>query len=123
MRYAELPYVAGNLVRTNSVLAVGKQPHSTEPFVQLDWRILEDRPDLNRELLPAFKASPRKTRLNKRQTLRRATRALRAFRPFGLGNSIQANHRVRKVPDCLKQPAFFVQLDRFHMPILHPEAV
>src|SRR5207247_1775629 len=46
--------VTGYLVGTNAVLAVRKQPHSTQPLVQFDRRILEDSANLNRELLAAF---------------------------------------------------------------------
>src|ERR1700680_3341107 len=35
----------------DSVLAIHYQPHSREPLIETDWRILENSPDLEREFL------------------------------------------------------------------------
>src|SRR5581483_2078025 len=74
--------VASNLVGTYAVLAVGNQPHGTEPLVQADSGVLEDRADLDGNLLAATKARPEKPCLEKRQLLAAAFWALRAFRPL-----------------------------------------
>jgi hypothetical protein len=94
---------ARDLVRTYSVLAVRQQPHCGEPLIESDGAILEDCPDVNRELLPAFQARPHQPRLEKRQAVRGATRAFRAFWALRFRNYFQADRGVREVPDCLHQ--------------------
>src|SRR5439155_26047610 len=42
--------IAGNFVATDSVLAVGEHPRSSEPLVQSNRRILKDGSDLDGEL-------------------------------------------------------------------------
>src|SRR5579862_9522143 len=114
---------AGDLIGTYSVLTVRKQPHRAEPLIKADSRVLEDRTDLDRELLTAFEARPHQARLEKGQPFRLAYWAFRAFGPLGPGNSFQANHRVRKVPDCLKQTALFIEFICFHDLIITLESV
>lgn len=41
---------ARNFVTADSVLAIGDQPHCSEPLIETDWRVLEDGSDLEREL-------------------------------------------------------------------------
>jgi len=41
---------ASNLVRTDSVFAVGEHPHRGEPLVERDWRVLENGSDFRGEL-------------------------------------------------------------------------
>src|SRR5262249_223325 len=48
------PDGAVNLVRADTVLAVGDHPKSHKPLVEADGRILKDGPDLNGKLLRAF---------------------------------------------------------------------
>jgi hypothetical protein len=45
-------------MRADPVLAVGDQPHGDEPLVERDRGVLEDRPDLDAELLLAGLALP-----------------------------------------------------------------
>src|SRR5207302_1762247 len=42
--------IAANFVGTDSVLAIDQHPQSREPFVERDWRILENRPEFHGEL-------------------------------------------------------------------------
>lgn len=42
--------IAGDLIGTDTVLAVGNHPHRDKPLVQRDRRILKDSPDLHAEL-------------------------------------------------------------------------
>ena len=39
------------LIGANPILRVYQEPYGGKPFVEADWRILENRPDLQRELL------------------------------------------------------------------------
>lgn len=105
---------SGDFVRGNTVLAVRQHPHRAEPFVQANGAILEDRTDLDRELLPATKARPHQPRLEKRQFLALASGAFWPIRPFGLGNGFQADHGVRKIPDCSHQAAVNIEIFCFH---------
>jgi hypothetical protein len=41
---------AGDLVRTNSIAAIGDHPNYHQPLVQSDWRVLKNRSNLGREL-------------------------------------------------------------------------
>ena len=41
---------AANLIRTDSILAIGNHPNSTKPFVQTDRRIFKDCSYFNRKL-------------------------------------------------------------------------
>ena len=42
--------IAGDLVTADAVLAVHNEPHSAEPFIEADRRILENRSNLERKL-------------------------------------------------------------------------
>ena len=111
-----------DFVGTNSVVAGRKHPHRGEPFVEADRRILEDRTDLDRELLPAFEAGPHPARFEKRQALGLASRAFRAFGPFRVGNSFEAHHRVGEVPDSPHQAIVYIEVNCFHASMIAPEA-
>jgi len=52
------PKRPAHLVGGNAVLGVGDQPHRGEPLVEPDGRVLEDAPDLDRELPLAALALP-----------------------------------------------------------------
>src|SRR5437016_12509867 len=41
----------GDFVGANAILAAYEQPHGGEPFLQWNWRVLENCPDLQRKLL------------------------------------------------------------------------
>jgi hypothetical protein len=75
--------VSRDLVARNAILAVGNEPHGGEPLAQRDGRLIENRADLHRELLPAFRgaALPNSASLKEHRFLGRAVRALYAFGP------------------------------------------
>jgi hypothetical protein len=50
--------VAGNFVAADPVLAIHHQPNGGKPFGERDGTILEDSPDLDRELITAVPALP-----------------------------------------------------------------
>ena len=106
--------IAGDLVGTDSVFAVSKQPHCDQPLVEWNRGVLENRADFNRELLAAIQAGPHQARLKKRQFFPSAAWTLRAVFPLRLGYCFQARHGVREVLHCFQQTAFFVQLNGFH---------
>ena len=58
-----------DLIGTDSVFAIGNEPHRTEPFLQRNRAVFEDGPDLDRELLTAFQARPHEPRRQERQAL------------------------------------------------------
>ena len=115
--------ISSDFVGTDSVLAVTDEPHRGKPFVQLNGAILENRTDFNRELLATGKARPHQARLEKRQLLTGAFRALWAVRPLRLSNSFKADQRVRKVLDCFNQTTLTVEFICTHDSTIHPEAV
>lgn len=94
-----------DLIRADAVLAVGNEPHRTEPLLERDRAVFEDRTDLDGELFPAFEAGPHHPRLDKRQALVAALWAFWTLRaPLRLLGSLKAHPRVRKVLDCALQP-------------------
>lgn len=110
--------IARHFVGAHAGFAVGNEPHSHEPLVQPDSGIFEDRTDLNRKLLTAFKTCPKQPGFEERQPLVPAFWAFRAFRPLGFGNSCQTHHWVRKVADSIKQATRTVELFWFHAPCI-----
>lgn len=114
---------ARDLVGRNAVLAVRQQPHGAQPLVQADSAILEDRADLDRELLPAPETRPHQPRFEKRELFGLAARAFRAIRPLCFGNSFQADHGVRKVPDSRHQATVNIEFFCFHGSSIRLEAV
>src|ERR1019366_7612501 len=101
-------------VRADTVLAVRQEPHCSEPLVERNGAILEDRPDLDGELLLAVKALPCQSCLKKRQSLRGATRAGRAIRPLRFRNKFQTNTLFRKVASGFDQTLWEVGINWFH---------
>src|ERR1035441_212599 len=57
-RFLGHPQITGKFVGTNAVFAIAEQPHGRKPFGKRNWRILEDGPDLHRELATAMAALP-----------------------------------------------------------------
>ena len=92
---------ARDLIGTDPVLRVADQPHSREPLVEADRRILEDGPDLDGELLarvlPA--ARPHAASLDEGYGLTTAGRAGHPVRPAQLDHEGERLVRVREVAD------------------------
>lgn len=108
-----------DFVATDAVLAVREHPHRAKPLVESDRGILEDRPDLNRELFLTVKTFPHQARFEKRQALGLATRTRWTLvSPLGTGNHFQADLRVRKCSDSLHQATGIFEVNRFHESIL-----
>jgi hypothetical protein len=81
--------VPANLVAADAILAVGNEPRSSQPLIQRNRRILEDRPDFNRELLPAGTALPNSARGEKHRVLGIAVRTLNTVRPTLVNEVLQ----------------------------------
>lgn len=90
--------VLGKFVAADAVLAVREQPHCSEPLIQADSAVLENRADFNRELLPATEAGPHAPRREKRQLLAFALRAFGASRPLRSRYYFQADIWIGEVP-------------------------
>lgn len=92
---------AMNLIRANTVFAVGDHPDRGEPLIEADRRILKDRSDLGAELL--FRvlrlAFPQPPRLEEGHFLASTRRALHALRPSDADHEIEAGIRVGEVAD------------------------
>ena len=65
--------IAGDFVGTDTVFALGDEPHCTEPFIEPNRGIFEDGSDLNRELFLAVQALPHHAGLEERKPLRLAS--------------------------------------------------
>lgn len=91
------------LVGADAVLAVHGHPEARKPLVQADRRILEDGPELNRELLLASGALPDATRREEGMLLTLAARAVDTFRPAQANQERKANIGVREVADRFDQ--------------------
>ena len=112
-----------DLVGANAVLAVRHHPHGAEPFIQTNRRILEDRTDLNGELLLAVPALPDQPRSEVGSFLAGAARADGlTVGPLNSSNLVDAGLRVAVVPYGAHQTAVFADVVIFHNSILHPEA-
>jgi len=96
---------ARKLVRTDSVFAVGGQPHRGEPLFQSNWRILENRSDFDRKLLfwMCVATLPKFRVLQKRNFLATALRTLHAMRPAQGDQKIETVFGIREILDCLKE--------------------
>lgn len=98
----------GHFVGRNAVLAVGDHPHGAEPLIEADRGILEDSPDLNRELALGMMtaALPAILILQERYLLASAPGADNAVRPAALNEELQAIIRIREVNnrflECLR---------------------
>lgn len=89
--------VLGDLVAADAVLAIRDQPHGAQPFVQADSGVLEDGPDLDRELLFAVQAFPDQARFEEREPLGRTLRANRPVRPAQLSHELDTHLGIGKV--------------------------
>ena len=104
-----------DLIRTNTVLAIGEHPHCAKPLVQPDSAVLKNRADFNRVLLFALSALPHQARFEEGMLLAAASRAYRnAVGPFHRSNLFNACQRVTVVPYRVKQTTMFIEFGAFH---------
>src|SRR5258708_17278901 len=82
---------AMNLPRRNTVLAVCEHPHSRQPLLQRDGRVLEDSSEFHRELPSAIAALESLLSLEVVRLLSETGRTLCAIRPAPLGYSVNAD--------------------------------
>lgn len=95
-----------NLIGTNAVLGVGKQPDRRQPLVESDRRVLEDRSDLDRELAPRVLvlALPQAPSGDEADPIGPAGRTNHAtIGPAQFDHIVEANIGVREVSDRLDQ--------------------
>ena len=106
----------GDLIRADAVLAVGNEPHCTEPLLERDWAVFEDRADLDGELLPTFEARPQIARCQERKSITAATRTGWTLRtPLRFLSSLEAYLRVGKVLDSALQTFWNFGVDIAHV--------
>src|SRR5580704_1535712 len=92
----------GNLVGRNTVLAVNQHPQGSEPFVQRDGRVLEDRSHFDGELATALLALPSLLGCEVVMVLADALRAGgNPIRPSKVGYCVDTDVFVREMPDSL----------------------
>src|SRR5262249_27715359 len=94
---------ARELIGADSVLAVGDGPKRRKPLLQADGTILEDRPNLDAELLLTLPALPDAPRLQKPNGRARTVWARSAVRPAETGHEIERHILVREVDDRLQE--------------------
>ncbi len=99
---AECP---SEFVRRDAVLGVGDEPDSGEPLVESERRVLEDRAELDRELLFTALALPESASRQVGVFNRATAGANGPVRPAQLGDEIGADVDVREVADCLNEGA------------------
>jgi hypothetical protein len=108
--------IAGNLATADAVFAIDDQPRSGKPFVKLESRVLENRPDLDRELL--FRvlrlALPQAARGQKPNLFAAARRADDTVRPTARYYVVKAVVAIGEVQDGFLEGVRFVS----HNPIL-----
>ena len=97
------PERATEFVRADAVLRVGCEPDSGKPFIEAERGILEDRPDLDRELSLAALALPEATSTQVGVLSAAAARARRAIRPAELRDVFDTNVAVGEVADSLDE--------------------
>jgi hypothetical protein len=94
----------GNLVRTDSVLAVRQHPHGNHPLVHAERGVLKDSSNLDGELLFASLAVPDAPRRDKRMLRSFTARACDlAIRPAQHYRIVERLSRVAKEGYCLLQ--------------------
>lgn len=119
LRDLEIPR---DFVAAHAVLTVRKKPHRAKPFIQPDGTVLEDRTDLNGELLLAVQALPHQSCFEERMPLGFTAGADRPpCAPLGTGYNIQADFWVREYPDRLNQATGILEVSRFHELIISGE--
>lgn len=96
---------AAQFVAGHAVLAVQQHPHGREPLGQRKGRILEDRAELDRELLPAVLALPDAAGLQEVMLVYHAATGanLLTIRPADVGDERQRNIFIREVADGFEQ--------------------
>src|SRR5262249_50409639 len=88
------------LVARNAVLGVGEQPNSGQPLVPTKRRVLENGPDLGRELLFALAAGPEVPGADKERLFAPAARTRHvAVRPSKLDDGLKGGVRVSEIAD------------------------
>lgn len=92
-----------NFIRTNAVLRVDDQPDGSQPLVQTDRAIFHDGSDLDAEVLLALQADPCAASLNKRMSVRLATRANDSVRPADSNHAAQRSFCIGEVFDSLNK--------------------
>lgn len=111
---------AGDLARTDTVLAIEDEPHSRKPLVQTEWRIFEDGSNLDGELALGVSGAtlPAKLILEEAYFVATAGRTDNAVLPLGPTRYeiVQTVLRFGKENDCFAESLGFV--DGFHVPIL-----
>ena len=100
---------ASNLVRANAVLAIRNHPNSDEPLVERERRILEDSPDLARELFASVLpfAFPHPASGNESNIIAATCGALNTVRPAARHDEVEAVVRVREMLDGLLESLWF----------------
>jgi len=93
---------AVNLPRANPVLAIRDHPHSSQPFVETEWRIFKDRPSLDGKLsaIMTIIALPTVVLFLKGYVLASTTRADDALTPTADYNVVAAIGGTGEVNDC-----------------------
>jgi len=109
-------------VRADAVLAVDHEPHRREPLLKTDRRVLEYRPDLQRELLArVLRVALEHPRIRQIGNVEgAATRALDiAVWPAETDHELMAVVRVGEEQDCLmksRRSLAGVHAENFNMP-------
>jgi hypothetical protein len=99
-----------HLVAADPVLAVGDHPDCGKPFPEIDWAILEDSPDLCRELTPGMLlfAFPQTAGGNEPHVGATASRTADPIGPAKLDHRAQRDIRVSEMPDGVDQGLWLV---------------
>jgi len=103
-------HVTGDLVAADTVLAVREHPRCSQPFVQTDRAVLEDRPNLDGELTlgvmaTALPSAPIRVEAN---LWRSATRTRHAVGPTSHRKVVNAVVGIREVDDCFLETFRFL---------------
>ena len=97
--------VTRDLIRADTVAAVGNQPDRGQPLIKADRRFVKERADLHRELFAACGsfALPNAARLKEHRFLGSTVRALNPVRPTLRREVLQRVVRIGEVNDCFSQ--------------------
>lgn len=88
---------AGDLIGTHPVLGVNNHPNGTEPLIELDGAVLEDRPDFDTVLFPAGLTFPHRASLEEPRFAGPTAWASRPLRPAQGHDEIEAALWISKV--------------------------
>src|SRR4051812_31423282 len=99
-----------HFVGADPVLAVGDHPDGDKPLIERKRAVLENGPDLGRELLASvlLSALPKATGREEANVLASASRAVDAARPTKLNHMLEGYVRVCEVPDGFNEGAGFL---------------